>query len=171
VPYRVMLMAYEHHMKRDLTGYPQNQRVRKPTLFSRIVAVADGFDAATSLRVYNDEAERPEDVLREMRDNPSRGYDPVLVKALINVTGIYPVGTLVVLDNHELAVVIAANPDPAHFHEPVVKVIYDDRGMAMTEPLVVNLASTGEVVGGRSRRIIKTTRPDRYGIDIGAYFL
>jgi HD-GYP domain-containing protein (c-di-GMP phosphodiesterase class II) len=171
VPFRAMLMAYEHHMKRDLTGYPQNQRVRKPTLFSRIVAVADGFDAATSLRVYNDEAERPEDVLREMRDNPARGYDPVLVKALINVTGIYPVGTLVVLDTHELAVVIAANPDPAHFHEPLVKVIYDDRGMAMTEPLVVNLASTGEVVGGRSRRIIKTTRPDRYGLDIGAYFL
>ena len=48
MPYRQMLTAYEHHMKQDLSGYPANQRPRKPTLFSRIVAVADGFDAGTS---------------------------------------------------------------------------------------------------------------------------
>ena len=46
VPYRAMLLAYEHHMKRDLTGYPKNKRGRKPTLFSRIVATADGFECS-----------------------------------------------------------------------------------------------------------------------------
>jgi hypothetical protein len=50
MPYRQMLMAYEHHMKLDLTGYPLNRRPRRPSLFSRIVAVADGFDAGKSIR-------------------------------------------------------------------------------------------------------------------------
>ena len=50
VPFRQMLVAYEHHMKIDLSGYPQNERTRELGLFSRIVAVADGFDAGTSVR-------------------------------------------------------------------------------------------------------------------------
>ena len=169
VPYRAMLMAYEHHMKLDLSGYPKNRRPRKPTLFSRIVAVADGFDAATTQRVYVDRAWRPEEALKEMRDNPRRGYDPLLVKALINVTGIYPVGTLVILDTHEMAVVTAPNPDPSRIHQPIIKVIYDGAGRGLAEPITVNL---GEEEPGQPRRmIIKTTRAEKYGIDVGQYFL
>ena len=59
VPYRQMLMAYEHHMRIDLAGYPKNRRARKPTLFSRIVAVADSFDAGTSIRSYQYEPNPP----------------------------------------------------------------------------------------------------------------
>jgi HD-GYP domain-containing protein (c-di-GMP phosphodiesterase class II) len=169
VPYRAMLMAYEHHMKLDLTGYPRNNRTRNPSLFSRIVAVADGFDAATSNRSYQAVPWRPEDALQEMRDNPKRGYDPLLVKALINVTGIFPVGTLVILDTQEMAVVTGPNPDPTRIHEPVVKVIYDAMGVPLAEPFTVNLAEPPE--GHPARRVVKTTRPERYGIDVGAYFL
>ncbi len=170
VPFRAMLMAYEHHMKIDLTGYPKNRRLRSPTLFSRIVAVADGFDAATTQRVYVDRAWRPEEALKEMRDNLRRGYDPLLVKALINVTGIYPVGTLVILDTYEMAVVTAPNPDPAKMNHPIVKVIYDQQGRPLPEPFTVNLAEE-PAAGQPSRTIIKTTRPQKYGIDIGAYFI
>jgi HD-GYP domain-containing protein (c-di-GMP phosphodiesterase class II) len=171
VPYRAMLMAYEHHMKLDLTGYPRNKRPRQPTLFSRIVAVADGFDAATTHRSYQSVPWRPEDALKEMRDEPGRGYDPILVKALINVTGIYPVGTLVFLDTYEMAVVTAPNPDRDNLHQPIVKVIYDANAVPLAEPITVNLALDGAGAGRGGRRIIKTTRPERYGIDVGAYFL
>jgi HD-GYP domain-containing protein (c-di-GMP phosphodiesterase class II) len=171
VPFRAMLMAYEHHMKIDLTGYPSSKRPRRPTLFSRIIAVADGFDAATSNRSYQSVPWRPEDALKEMRDNPKRGYDPLLVKALINVTGIFPVGTLVILDTHEMAVVTAPNPDPSKLNQPVVKVIYDENGVPMAEPRTVNLGADDFERGGRPPRIIKTTRPEKYGIDIGAYFV
>jgi HD-GYP domain-containing protein (c-di-GMP phosphodiesterase class II) len=170
VPFRAMLIVYEHHMKIDLTGYPPNRRPRSPTLFGRIVAVADGFDAATSARVYQTNPDRPEAVLAEMRDNKARGYDPLLVKALINVTGIYPPGTLAILDTFEMAVVVAANPDPQYLNRPVVKVIYDERGMPLAEPILVDLAAAPPT-GEPARHIIKTTDPDRYGIDLGAYFL
>jgi HD-GYP domain-containing protein (c-di-GMP phosphodiesterase class II) len=171
VPFRAMLMAYEHHMKIDLTGYPKNRRLRQPTLFSRIIAVADGFDAATSNRAYQSVPWRPEDALKEMRDNPKRGYDPLLVKALINVTGIFPVGTLLILDTHEMAVVTAPNPDPSKLNQPVVKIIYDPNGVPLADPVTVNLADQQGENGQPQRHVIKTTRAEKYGIDVGAYFV
>ena len=159
VPYRQMLMAYEHHMKIDLTGYPENTRARKPGLFSRIVAVADGFDAGTSVRSYQYEPWPPDEVLKEMRDNPRRGFDQLIVKTFINATGVYPVGTLVVLDTLELAVVAKVNPDVAHLHQPLVKIISDEMAVPLATPLQVDLA-----LGGRA--IIKTTNPQKYGIRV-----
>mgnify|MGYP000674039468 CR=1 FL=1 len=58
--------------------------------------VADGFDAGTSVRSYQYQPWPPDEVLKEMRDNPRRGYDPLLVKALITATGVFPVGTLAI---------------------------------------------------------------------------
>ncbi len=170
VPFRAMLMAYEHHMKTDLTGYPPNKRERKPTLFSRIVAVADGFDAATSQRAYQT-AWRPEDALREMKDNPRRGFDQLLVKAMINVTGIYPVGQVVILDTYELGVVVAPNPDPKKLNQPVVKIIIDSMGIPLPEPQTVDLGEVDPETGEARRTVIKTTDPERYGIKVSDYFV
>lgn len=171
VPYRAMLQAYEHHMKVDLTGYPKNRRPRTPRLFSRIVAVADGFDAATSKRSYRALPWPPDEVIREMRDNRSRGYDPLLVKALTNVTGIFPTGVLVILDTQELAVVVSRNPDPARMHQPVVKIICNPMGIMLAEPETRDLSELNPATGLPLRTIIKTTDPDRYGIRVADYFV
>lgn len=171
VPYRAMLMAYEHHMKIDLTGYPRSRRPRAPSLFSRIVAVADGFDAATSRRSYQSLPWPPDRVLAEMQNNRARGFDPLVVKAFINVTGVYPVGTLVILDTYELAVVYEPNPDPTRIHQPVVKVIADPMGIPLAEPLRADLSEIDPATGHPKRTIIKTTDPEKYGINVGEYFL
>jgi HD-GYP domain-containing protein (c-di-GMP phosphodiesterase class II) len=170
-PYRAMLLAYEHHMKVDLTGYPRNVRRREPTLFSRIVQTADGFDAATSKRSYQQQPWTPDEVLREMRENPRRGFDPLLVKALVNVTGVFPVGTLTILDSYELAVVTARNPDPRKLHQPVVKVICDASGVMLAEPFTLDLSEPDPATGRPRRAIIKTIDPEAYGIRISDYFV
>lgn len=171
VPLRAPLVAYEHHMHVALTGYPTVRRPRRIGLLSRIVAVADGFDAATSRRSYQAVPWTPDRVLQEMRDNPRRGYDPLLVKAFISLTGIYPVGTLVVLDSFELAVVTRGPSDPARPHLPTVKVIFDEMGLPIDPPVELDLGATSDPEGAASRRILKAVDPERYGIDIGAYFL
>jgi hypothetical protein len=158
-------------MKVDLTGYPKNKRKRYPTLFSRIVQTADGFDAATSKRSYQSQPWPPDEVMREMRDNPKRGYDPVLVKAFINVTGVFPVGTLCILDTSELAVVAARNPDPGRIHQPIVKIISDNWGAMLAEPYTVDLSEIDPATGNPRRAIIKTSDPDKYGIKISEYFV
>jgi len=170
VPYRQMLMAYEHHMKMDLSGYPPNERDREISLFSRIVAVADSFDAGTSVRSYQYEPWPPDAVLQEMRDNPKRGLDPLIVKVLITATGVYPVGTLVILDSHELAVVAQVNPDPDLLHRPKVRVISDPMGLPLSEPKTVDLARS-DASGKPVHHIIKTTDPQKYGIRVSDYLL
>jgi HD-GYP domain-containing protein (c-di-GMP phosphodiesterase class II) len=171
VPYRQMLMAYEHHMKIDLTGYPPNKREREPTLFSRIVAVADAFDAGTSVRSYQYKPWPPDAVLQEMRDNPVRGADPLIVKVLITATGVYPVGTLVILDTHELAVVSLVNSDPDLLHRPTVRVISDPVGLPLAEPKTVDLARNDPATGSPVHQIIKTTDPQKYGIRVSDYLI
>ncbi len=169
LPYRQMLIAYEHHMKIDLTGYPENRRPRVPGLFSRIVAVADAFDAGTSIRSYQYEPWPADEVLREMRENPRRGFDPLLVRALINATGVFPVGTLVILDTLEMAVVSQASPDPEKLHQPRVVVISDAMGVPRAEPYPLDLSERDEVTGEVKRSIIKTTDPQKYGIRVSDF--
>ena len=170
LPYRSMVVAYEHHMKADLTGYPRSIRPRHQSIYSKIVSVADGFDAATSRRVYQTVPLTPADVLQEMRDNPRRGMDPVVVKAFINMLGIYPVGTVVVLDTFELAIVHGVNPNPEKMSRPIVRIITDDRGNMLSPGHLVDLAQQ-DANGGYLRTIIKTADPDRYGIRVSDHFV
>ncbi len=170
LPYRAMIVAYEHHMKADLSGYPRPLRNRQMGVFSKIVAVADGFDAATSRRSYQPVPYTPADVMKELRDNPRRGMDPVVVKAFINLTGVYPVGTFVVLDTFELGVVHAANPLEDMISRPIVRIVSDAQGNVMFPGNLADLAdrnADGEFV----RTIIKTENPERYGIRIADYFV
>ncbi len=171
LPYRAIIVAHEHHMKTDLTGYPRHLRPRELQLFSRVVAVADGFDAATSRRSYQTVPISPDEVLREMWENPRRGYDPVIVKALINLIGVYPVGTCVILDTFEVAVVAATNPDPNFLNRPLVRVAIDaDGAVVRAAAQLLNLADR-DAAGSFLRSIVKVTNPDRYGITVGDYFV
>ncbi|HYF38559.1 MAG TPA: HD domain-containing phosphohydrolase [Gemmatimonadales bacterium] len=171
IPYRSILVAHEHHMKTDLTGYPKVVRPRKLGIFSRIVSVADGFDAATTRRVYQSVPIEPDQVLREMWENPNRGYDRVLVKALINLIGVYPIGTCVILDTFEVAVVAAPNPDGEQLKRPLVRIAVDADGGPVPPPGTQVSLSEKDESGAYRRSIVKVTNPARYGITVGDYFV
>ena len=170
IPYRGMIVAYEHHMKNDLTGYPKSIRPRMLSIYSKIVAVADGFDAATSRRVYQTTPIQPDQVLKEMWENPRRGYDTVVVKAFINLIGVYPVGTCVILDTGEVGLVHAANPDVTEIHRPVVRIVATPDGGLQHPGVLVDLAQRDEN-GSHPRTVIKVTDPAKYGIKVSDYFV
>ena len=170
IPYRGMVVAYEHHMKMDLTGYPKSLRTRQMSIFSKIVAVADGFDAATSRRVYQTVPIQPDQVLKEMWENPRRGFDPVVVKAFINLIGVYPVGTCVILDSYEVGLVHSANPDVTQIHRPVIRIVTSPDGALLHPGTLADLAER-DANGHYPRSIIKVTDPDRYGITVSDYFV
>lgn len=170
IPYHAILVAHEHHMKVDLTGYPKCIRPRALGIFSRIVSVADAFDAATTRRVYQSVPIEPDQVLREMWESPKRGHDRVVVKALINLLGIYPVGTCVILDTFEVAVVTGPSAD-AQLNRPQARIAVDADGATAPVPgTLVNLAEKDES-GAFKRSIVKVTNPARFGLTVGDYFV
>ncbi|HUO52607.1 MAG TPA: HD domain-containing phosphohydrolase [Gemmatimonadaceae bacterium] len=171
VPWRAMIVAFEHHKKTDLTGYPKHIRERQMSMYSKVVAVADAFDAATSRRVYQTTPLTPADVLQEMRVNPRRGMDQVLVKAFMSLVGHYPVGTLVVLDTFELGLVHGVNPVPEAISRPLVRIVSDALGNALFPGHVVDLNAPNADGTGFARTIIKVADPDRYGIKVSDYFV
>lgn len=171
IPYKSILVAHEHHMKTDLTGYPRAIRPRTLGIFSRLVAVADGFDAATTRRAYQTVPIEPDQVLREMWTNPRRGYDPIVVKALINLIGVYPIGTCVILDTFEVGIVAQANADRELLNRPVVRIVIDLGGSLIAPPgIAVDLSEKGPDAD-YLRSIVKVTNPDRYNLTVGDYFL
>lgn len=105
-----------------------------------------------------------------MRDNPRLGLDPVVVKAFINLTGIYPVGTVVVLDTFEIALVMAANPDAAALSRPLVRILMDERGNPVQNTAQLMDLTARDASGQFVRSIIRTEDPHRYGISIGDHF-
>jgi len=171
IPYRQIVVAQEHHMKTDLTGYPKAIRPREQGIYSRIVAVADGYDAATTRRSYQTVPIQPDQVLREMWENPRRGYDKILVKAMINLIGIYPVGTCVILDTFEVAIVAQANPDQNFMNRPIVRICIDQDGALVGPPGREENLAIQDQGGAFLRSIVKVTNPDRYGIIVGDYFV
>jgi len=170
IPYRGMIVAYEHHMKIDLTGYPKSIRSRSLSIFSKVIAVADGFDAATSRRAYQTVPIQPDQVLKEMWENRRRGYDPVVVKAFINLIGIYPVGTCVILDTYEVAIVHAANPDVSFVHRPLVRIVATPDGGLLHPGILADLAHRDEN-GAFPRTIVKVTDPAKYNVKVSDYFV
>jgi len=171
IPYKAILVAHEHHMKTDLTGYPRSIRPRELGIFTRIVAVADGFDAATTRRAYQTVPIEPDQVLREMWTNPRRGYDHVVVKALINLLGVYPIGTCVILDTLEVGIVVQANPDLQLLNRPQLRIAIEPTGGPVPPPgTVADLTERG-ADGNFLRSIVKVTNPERYNITVGDYFL
>ncbi|CAN5795362.1 hypothetical protein BH20GEM1_BH20GEM1_20200 [soil metagenome] len=169
VPAREMLSAFEHHLNVDLSGYPALHYPRKLSLYSRIVAICDSFDAGTTPRVYKTDPITPADMLQALERWKGVRYDPILIKAFVSLLGIYPPGCVVLLDTQEIAVVMAVDPDPRNINRPRVKLVVDAHGLHV-DGQILSLAertSSGEF----ARTVIKVLEPERYGIDSARYFL
>ncbi len=124
---RAALVAFEHHINIDNTGYPNRSRRRELTLFTRIIAVADTFDALTSGRVYITDPIPPIEVLRKMLFRMRNKFDSLILKVFMNNVGLFPTGSLVLLSSSQVAIVEKNNPKAPG--APVVRIIGDRFGL------------------------------------------
>jgi HD-GYP domain-containing protein (c-di-GMP phosphodiesterase class II) len=140
---RRIITAFQHHVHFDLKGgYPDHEKHRPLHVFARIVAIADSYDALTTNRPWR-EAFAPAEALKIMAEDAGKKFDPALVKVLINLLGIYPLGTRVKLNTGELAVVYHASADAESFDRPIVKVTQDAQGQPVTRTLLRDLDERG----------------------------
>jgi len=161
MPALAPIVAFEHHLKQDLTGYPEKIGSRKLNLCTMIVSIADVFDALRSTRPYRKglATDRIRNIMGE-QGNPA--FNQVLLKRFVNLMGLFPVGNLVRLSTEELAVVTAEHPtDP---FRPQVKIITDSKGELLETPLLTNtweLDSRGE----HARAVVEAVDPEEAKID------
>jgi HD-GYP domain-containing protein (c-di-GMP phosphodiesterase class II) len=162
---RAVVVCFEHHLTLDLTGYPKVREKRILNLHTRILQIADAYNAMTSGRVYIKTSIPPFEVLRKMWRMAGKGFDPHILKLFVNIMGIYPVGSLVLLDTEEVAVVYQCNQD--NIYRPKIKIIADRSGKKQT-PILTDL---NESHGGGtfSKSIVRVLDADKYGIDVGSY--
>jgi len=119
----------EHHMRWDGTGYPSRTPRRKQHLASRIVAVADSYDAMTSQRSYS-AARVQDDAMATLAKSAGASLDPTLVRLFVQLMGLYPPRSIVRLSNDEIAIVLAPGEgDPLR---PTVRVISSASGEMVT---------------------------------------
>ena len=170
IPYRSMVASYEHHLKRNLSGFPKTLEPRELSVFSKIVAVANGYDVPPAREYARGVPVRPDEVLREMWQDESLGYDRTLVKAFVNLLGIYPVGSCVILDTYEIAVVHSVNPDVSQLHRPIVRIVSTPDGGRPDESALADLAAVNDT-GNYERSIVKVTDGHQYGINPSDYFV
>jgi len=149
-----------HHIRFDREGYPEWARELPFGVMSGIVAVADCYDATTTLRVYHRPLQ-PTEAVEEIRGMGGTSLNGEIVERFLELTGRFPVGSLVRLDSNEIAVVFTPSQDESG--AAMVKVIMDSSGRVLVEPVLQSLAQSGG-------HIVDLVDPLLKGVDVSSYF-
>jgi putative nucleotidyltransferase with HDIG domain len=158
IPALAPVVAFEHHLRADGTGYPDAQRPQL-NLATSLCGVADVYDAMRSQRVY--QAAHPTDrILAVLQKNDGTQFDRHLIRRFVQLVGIYPAGNLVRLYAGEIAVVLEVHaPDP---YRPRVRILIDKDGRTLERPRDVNLFEASE---GEPNAVKAPVDGADYGID------
>ena len=170
LPGRMAAASFEHHMNLDFSGYPKLSVPWTASLTGRILTIADCYDAMTSSRVYRREPMSPSKVLNMMFSKSGKAFDAVLLKLFVNCVGIIPIGSMVMLDTSELAVVIKPALDKANAERPFVKAITDSQGNPLDQGREIDLAEKDET-GSFRESIIRLIDNTEYKFDTSRYFV
>ena len=160
VPGQVADAVLGHHIRHDRQGYPEWARDLTFGVASGIVAVADCYDATTTLRAYQPPM-NPKQAVDKILSLCGTSLDTEIVERFLELTGRFPTGSLVRLDSNEIAVVVT--PSSRDCGAAAVKVIIDAVGNPLREPELRSLAAEGGC-------IVDMVDPLVRGIEVSSYF-
>jgi HD-GYP domain-containing protein (c-di-GMP phosphodiesterase class II) len=141
-----IVIIFEHHLRFDGSGYPSMRSVNKQHLASRIVAVADAYDAMTSRRSYS-AARMQDEAMALLAGSAASAVDPDLLRLFVSMMGIYPPRTVVRLSDQSIGIVL--QPSEGDPLRPLVRVIAEPGGR-MVEPVDLDLSQTEDLGVDRS---------------------
>ncbi len=151
----------QHHERLDGSGYPKGLRGEEISLFGRMMAIVDTYEAMTSNRPHKDSVTALTAYSIMKKGNPG-AYDNDLLNQFIRCIGVYPVGTLVKLRSGKLGIVL--KPSQNSPLKPVVNIFYNARTGHYQEQKIIDLARYD------GDEIESAVRPEEFKIDLIRFF-
>ncbi len=153
-------VAAQHHERFDGSGYPLGLKNLETSVYGQMAAIVDVYDAITADRCYH-KGMTPTVAVRKMFEWSKFHFNPNLLRTFIRTVGIYPVGTLVMLESGKLGVVI--EQCETDMTKPLVRTVFDTKKNSFITPSDINLAKPLGQGGGD--RIVNYESPDKWNID------
>ncbi len=152
--------AFEHHMNFDRTGYPEVEHEWGQATLSRIVAVADCFDAMTAHRVYTSIPLSSFEALQYFMGPNRVMFDPAVLWALVRTVGLYPAGSMLQTESGHM--VLSLSPNVNDLRRPHCRVLVNPDGSLVPEhdPVLWTPMPAHELV----ERVL---RPDEFTFNTG----
>lgn len=156
-------IVMEHHMRPNGKGYPEHEQGVEPLVQSQIVAIADTYDAATTIRPYQKPLSCTGAVkLMRQMSRETNDFDRNMLATFEKMMGGYPIGTTVRLDTNEIGYVTRYGSKK---EAPMVKIILDREGQKLDEPKEVDLNEKDMETGKPFRNIIAEVDPIARNLD------
>src|SRR5262245_38240758 len=154
------VVAFEHHLRQDLSGYPENIGARTLNLCTMVVSIVDVFDALRSNRAYR-QGLATDRIRHVMAQQDGTAFNRTLLRRFVNLMGLYPVGTLGRLSTDEVGVVTETHPEDPF--RPQVKLLIDGRGERYETPLLTNTWEPDP--RGAGRAVVEAVEGAEVGLD------
>jgi putative nucleotidyltransferase with HDIG domain len=151
----VLDVVLHHHEKMDGSGYPHKLSGDTISLFAKMGAVCDVYDAITSNRPYK-KGWSPAESIRKMAEWSKGHFDEAVFQAFVKTVGIYPTGSLVRLESGRLGVV--TEQSETSLLTPKVKVFFSAK---MKTPILQETLDLSKLIG--KEKIIGRESPDDWG--------
>jgi HD-GYP domain-containing protein (c-di-GMP phosphodiesterase class II) len=167
---RIILGPFEHHLNPDMSGYPQKLFMIKQSIMGKILRIADVYEALTAQRAYRPRAFAPDEALRKMWSEVGKSFDPILLKSFIRMMGIYPIGSIVELNDGSFALVMDY-PDESQKDSPLILQLVDDGKGGLIRGELIYLPDQVLKNGSHRLNIVRGIEPTRLGIQVAEFFL
>jgi HD-GYP domain-containing protein (c-di-GMP phosphodiesterase class II) len=153
-------ITLHHHERMDGSGYPDKLPGDKINQLAQMAAIVDVYDAITSDRCYH-RGVSAADALRKIYEWSKHHFNPAYVQAFMRCVGIYPVGTLVLLESGRLGVV--TEPHETNLLAPKVNVFFSSKSNTYIKPQIVDLSRPLGMGGGD--KIVSHESPSKWNVD------
>ncbi len=147
-------VCLHHHEKMDGSGYPKRLKGDEISLYARMGAVCDVYDAITSNRPYKAGWD-PAESLKKMTEWTQGHFDPQVFQAFVKSLGIYPIGSLVRLSSGRIGIV--TEQTARSLLAPMVKVFYSTKAGMRILPEVIDLSRPGS-----AEKIVAREDPEKW---------
>jgi putative nucleotidyltransferase with HDIG domain len=166
---RVLEMVGNHHERHDGSGYPRGLEADEIPVYGRIAGLVDTYDAMITSRPYAS-TQSSYGALRQLRSLAGTEFQPELVDQFTQAIGMFPTGTLVLLNTGEVAVVTAQSR--IRRLRPEIMVILDADKRPLDEYRVVDLNRVSATADDQASLWIEQgLEPGAFGIDPAEYYL